>query len=141
VLEAVLISTDSLSIYQRRYRSYIQLPLVLELLLLDEKHPRSVVYQLKQLSIHISTLSKGKSKNHLSEEDRLILEAYTDLRLCKLVELTQVNEDEGIYKDLETLLSNTSDLLWRLSDVIAEAYFSHSQISQLMPLNSQEDEL
>jgi uncharacterized circularly permuted ATP-grasp superfamily protein/uncharacterized alpha-E superfamily protein len=141
VLEAVLISTDSLSIYQRRYRSYIQLPLVLELLLLDEKHPRSVVYQLKQLSIHISTLSKGKSKNHLSEEDRLILEAYTDLRLCKLVELTQVNEDEGIYKDLETLLSNTSDLLWRLSDVIAEAYFSHSQISQLMVLNTKEDEL
>jgi uncharacterized circularly permuted ATP-grasp superfamily protein/uncharacterized alpha-E superfamily protein len=141
VLEAVLISTDSLSIYQRRYRSYIQLPLVLDLLLLDESHPRSVGYQLKQLSIHINSLSKGKSNRYLSEEERLILKIYTDIRLCNLHELTQVNEDVGVFKDFEKLLSTTSELLWRLSEVIAETYFSHSQISQLMPLNSQEDEL
>ena len=141
VLEAVLISTDSLIIYQRRYRSYIQLPLVLELLLLDETHPRSVAYQLHNLSIHVSALSKGKGKSHLSEEERLILKAYTSLRLCNLHELTQVNEDDGIYTDFEMLLSNITDLLWRLAEVIAEAYFSHSQTSQLMVLNASEDEL
>jgi len=32
-------------------------------------------------------------------------------------------------------------LLWRLAEVIAEAYFSHSQTSQLMILNTPEDEL
>jgi uncharacterized alpha-E superfamily protein len=141
ILEAVLISTDSLSIYQRRYRSYIQLPLVLELLLLDENHPRSIAYQLKQLSIHLSALPKGKSTNHLSEEERLILEAYTDLRLCNLAVLTQANGDEGVYADFEQLLSSISVLLWRLSEVIAETYFSHSQISQLIVINTQEDDL
>jgi uncharacterized circularly permuted ATP-grasp superfamily protein/uncharacterized alpha-E superfamily protein len=141
VLEAVLISTDSLIIYQRRYRSYIQLPLVLELLLLDETHPRSVAYQLHNLSIHMSALPKGKGKSHLSEEERLILKAYTSLRLCNLHELTQVNEDDGIYTDFEMLLSNITDLLWRLAEVIAEAYFSHSQTSQLIVLNASEDEL
>jgi uncharacterized alpha-E superfamily protein len=141
VLEAVLISTDSLIIYQRRYRSYIQLPLVLELLLLDETHPRSVAYQLHNLSIHVSALPKGKGKSHLSEEERLILKAYTSLRLCNLHELTQVNEDDGIYTDFEMLLSNITDLLWQLAEVIAEAYFSHSQTSQLMVLNASEDEL
>jgi len=141
VLEAVLVSTDSLTIYQRRYRSYIQLPLVLELLLFDESHPRSLAYQLSQLSNHIGELPRTKAKRHLSEEECLILKAYTDLRLCKVQELTQVNENDGIYVNLEQVLSAMTDLLWRLADVIAEAYFSHSQTSQLIMSNAPEDEL
>ena len=141
VLEAVLVSTDSLTIYQRRYRSFIQLPMVLELLLLDETHPRSVAYQLHQLSVHVAALPKVKSKSRLSEEERLILKTYTDLRLCNMSELTLADENEGIYTDLESLLSNTTDLLWRFAEVIAEAYFSHSQTSQLLIPNSAEDEL
>lgn len=141
MLEAVLVSTDSLTIYQRRYRSFIQLPMVLELLLLDETHPRSLAYQLHQLSIHIDALPRGKGRNHLSEEERLILKAYTGLRLCSVLELTQVNENEGVYADFERMLSNTSTLLWQIAEVIAQTYFSHSQTSQLMILNTPEDEL
>jgi hypothetical protein len=58
-----------------------------------------------------------------------------------VLELTQVNENDGIYINLERILSNTTDLLWRLADVIAEAYFSHSQTSQLITPNTAEDEL
>jgi uncharacterized circularly permuted ATP-grasp superfamily protein/uncharacterized alpha-E superfamily protein len=141
VLEAVLVSTDSLTIYQRRYRSYIQLPLVLELLLLDETHPRSVAYQLHQLSIHISALPRVKMTSQLSKEERLILKAYTDLRLCNVFELTQASEEEGIYTEFEQLLANTTDLLWRLAESIADAYFSHSQTSQLIIHKTTEDEL
>jgi hypothetical protein len=86
-------------------------------------------------------LPRTKGKYQLSEEERLILKAYTDVRLCKVLELTQLNENEGIYINLERLLSNTTDLLWRLADVIAEAYFSHSQTSQLIVVNTPEDEL
>ena len=141
VLEAALVSTDSLTIYQRRYRSFIQLPLVLELLLLDETHPRSVAYQLSQLSTHITALPRNNNKNHLSEEERVILKAYTDLRLCNVLELSQANKDGGIYSNLESVLSNTATLLWRIAEIIAETYFSHSQTSQLMTLNTREDEL
>ncbi|MDD1617648.1 MAG: hypothetical protein CG439_2738, partial [Methylococcaceae bacterium NSP1-2] len=115
--------------------------LVLELLLLDELHPRSLAYQLCQLSAHIGALPRTKGKRYLSEEERLILKAYTNLRLCKVLELTQVNENEGIYTNLEQLLANTANLLWRLADVIAEAYFSHSQTSQLIIAHAPEDEL
>ncbi|MDD5319993.1 MAG: circularly permuted type 2 ATP-grasp protein [Methylococcales bacterium] len=141
VLEAVLVSTDSLTIYQRRYRSYIQLPMVLELLLLDESHPRSLTYQLYQLSANIGALPRTRSKSHLSEEECLILKAYTDVRLVNVLKLTQVNENAGIYSDLESVLSNTADLLWRLAEVIAQTYFSHSQTSQLMMIKVSEDEL
>jgi uncharacterized alpha-E superfamily protein len=141
VLETVLVSTDSLTIYQRRYRSFIQLPLVLELLLLDETHPRSVAYQLYKLSIHLEAMPRSKGKSHLSEEERLILKAYTDLRLCNVLELTRVNENEGIYTSLDRVLSDTTDLLWKIAEVIAQTYFTHSQTSQLIILNAPEDEL
>ncbi|WP_411726244.1 circularly permuted type 2 ATP-grasp protein [Methyloglobulus sp.] len=141
VLEAVLVSTDSLTIYQRRYRAFIQLPMVLELLLLDETHPRSVAYQLHQLSIHMSALPRGKNQSHLSEEERLILKAHTGLRLCSALELTQVNENEGVYANLEHVLSSTAGLLWRIAEVISESYFSHSQASQLMIIKASEDDL
>jgi uncharacterized alpha-E superfamily protein len=141
LLEAVLISTDSLSIYRRRYRAFIQLPMVLELLLIDETHPRSLAYQLHQLSAHISALPRERGKGQLSEEERLILKAYTDLRLVKVLELVKVDDDAGVYTELENVLSAMTKLLWQLYEVIAQAYFSHSQVPQLMAPIQPEDEL
>ncbi|MGZ4991369.1 MAG: alpha-E domain-containing protein, partial [Methylobacter sp.] len=141
LLEAVLISTDSLSIYRRRYRSFITLPMVLELLLMDETHPRSLAYQLHQLSGHINELPKERGKGRLSEEERLILRAYTDLRLVKIPELVKVDDDVGGYTDLENVLSAMTEQLWRLYEVLAQAYFSHSQLPQLMTPTQAEDDL
>lgn len=141
LLEALLVATDSLSIYRRRYRSFIQLPMVLELLLMDETHPRSLAYQLHQLSAHISDLPRERGKGHLSEEECLILRAYTDLRLVKVSELVKVDDKAGVYSELENLLSAMTELLWQLYDVIAQAYFSHSQVPQLMTPTQSEDDL
>lgn len=140
VLEAVLVSTDSLTIYQRRYRSFIQLPMVLELLLLDESHPRSLAYQLNQLYAHIGALPGARGKSQLSPEQRLILKVRTDVRLADTQTLTQTDDDSGIYAKLEEVLSNTAAGLWRLADVIAQTYFSHSQTSQIMTAKAAEDE-
>ncbi len=141
LLEAVLLSTDSLSIYRRRYRSFIQLPMVLELLLMDETHPRSLAYQLHQLSAHISALPRERGNKQLSEEERLILRAYTDLRLLKVFELVKVDDDAGVYNELERVLSTMTEQLWQLYEVLAQAYFSHSQVPQVMVSTQQEDEL
>jgi len=141
LLEAVLISTDSLSIYRRRYRSFIKLPMVLELLLMDETHPRSLAYQLHQLSSHINALPRERGKGQLSEEERLILRAYTDLRLVKVAELVKVDDDVGVYTELESVLSAMTEQLWQLYEVLAQAYFSHSQVPQLMTPTQPEDDL
>lgn len=140
ILEAFLVSTDSLTIYQRRYRSYLQLPLVLELLLLDESHPRSVIFQLQRLSESMAELPTAKSGRHISEHQRLILKAYTDLRLTEVNALVRANNGAGLYHQFEFLLQSISDSLRRLSDVIAETYFSHSQMSQLIVSHSIEEE-
>jgi uncharacterized circularly permuted ATP-grasp superfamily protein/uncharacterized alpha-E superfamily protein len=141
VLEVVLLTTDSLSLYQRRYRASIALPMVLELLLFDETHPRSLAYQLQQLTQHFQALPKDCAKSQLSDCERLILQAYTGIRLSKALELTQIDAAAYVYTTLEQLLSDTASLLWKIADNIAQTYFSHSQSSQLLLLNSQEDEL
>ncbi|PKM10118.1 MAG: hypothetical protein CVV13_14335 [Gammaproteobacteria bacterium HGW-Gammaproteobacteria-3] len=142
LLEAVLQATDSLSIYLRRYRATIQLPMVLKLLLTDTTHPRSVVYQLGQLSAHIAAFPREHGERRLHEEERLILKAHTDLRLCDVLALLQVRDEGGVYNELDDLLSGTAQVLGRMAEVIAEAYFSHSQSAQLLQANTvHEDEL
>ena len=108
--------------------------------MMDTHHPRSIAYQLHQLSAHIGELPRERGKAHLSEEERLILKAYSDIRLANVSELLQINDDSEVYSDLDTLLSNTTDLLWRIAEVIGQAYFSHSQTSQLITPKAPEDE-
>lgn len=140
VLEAVLVTTDSLSIYQRRYRSLIRLPMVLELLMMDETHPRSLAFQLKYLCQHVSELPRQQRKGQLSEEERLVLKAYTDLRLVKVIDLMTSKDGESVHSALDQLLSDISRQLWHASEVIAEAYFSHAQGPQQMAPTLPEEE-
>jgi len=141
LFEAALKSTDSLTIYQRRNRSFIQLPRVLDLLMLDEMHPRSLTYQLNLLSKHLGALPRAVNRSRLGEEERLILEAHTDLRLCNISALTQLESSQHAYTELDRLLSNTANLLFRLSEAITVTYFIHTQASQMMILSVVEEEL
>jgi uncharacterized circularly permuted ATP-grasp superfamily protein/uncharacterized alpha-E superfamily protein len=142
VLESVLVSTDSLNNYLRRYRSSLHLPLALDLLLVDKTHPRSLAYQLSELSVHIGALPRESGKSRLSEEERLILKAHTEIRLCRGLELVKAANAEIAFSELDTLLSGTAERLSRTAEVLAQAYFSHSQTSQLMPAKKNpEDDL
>lgn len=142
VLEAVLVATDSFSVYQRRYRAVLQLPLLLELLLFDPSHPRSVAYQLEKLSGHIAGFPRETSKAHLSVEERLILKAYTDVRLGSVDEVLATTEEAWGYDRLGGLLDSTGQLLVQLSSEIAQAYFNHANTAQVVSLQTlTEDEL
>ena len=50
---------DSFITYRSRYRLAPMLPLVLDLLLIDESNPRSVAFQLAALAQHIDTLPQS----------------------------------------------------------------------------------
>jgi len=141
IFEAVLATTESVITFRRRYRAFMQLPTVLELLLMDEKHPRALAYQLHQLQEHVVALPREKQLRKLSEDQRLIIEAYTKLRLTDAAELSQYGHDDGIYKNLDNLLDSTTELLWKLSDAISQAYFSHVQSSNLQISTRLEDEV
>ncbi len=140
LMEKILIICDSLNTFRRRYRSYMHLPTVLELILMDRNHPRSLAYQLDCLQRHIADLPRDRTSPRLGEDERCILDAYTKLRLADAAELSKFEEEDGYCKALDDLLADQTESLWRLSDVITRTYFSHSQPSQqLLPQQQDED--
>ena len=127
LLESVLAAAESLITYRSRYRTALHFPTVLELLLLDEHNPRSLLYQLKRLEEQIRSLPREKLGYRLSEEEQLILEALTQLQLSNTVDLSERSEHTTQRRGLEKLLVRLAQILVDLSDVLTQTYFSHVQ--------------
>ena len=141
LMETVLIICDSLNTFRRRYHSYMHLPTVLELILMDKHHPRSLAYQLDCLQQHVAELPRTQVTYRLGDDERSILEAYTELRLADAAELSRIEEGEGYCKGLEELLSAQAESLWRLSDEITNTYFSHSHFPQQLSPQFQDEDI
>ena len=60
VLEAVLEVADSTITFRSRYNLLPHLPAVFDLVLLDDKNPRSVLFQIKQLAKHFERLPRER---------------------------------------------------------------------------------
>lgn len=127
LLESVLAAAESLITYRSRYRAALHFPTALELLLLDEHNPRSLLYQLKRLEEQIRVLPREKLGYQLSEEEQLILEALTQLQLSNTVDLTERSEHTTQRTGLEKLLVRLAQILVAISDVLTQTYFSHVQ--------------
>jgi len=65
----VLEIADSGMTYRRRYLASLQYAPVVDLLLVDESNPRSVIYQLDALGKHLSELPQAQSGLR-SEQER-----------------------------------------------------------------------
>jgi uncharacterized alpha-E superfamily protein len=118
----------------------MHLPTVLELILMDQDHPRSLAYQFDALQRHVADLPRDQRQQRLDDDERCILEAYTELRLADSIALSQVEEKEGLRLALDKLLARQAASLWQLSDVITRNYFSHAQPPhQLAPQLQDED--
>ena len=128
LLEAVLEVADSSITFRSRYNLLPHLPAVFDLVLLDDKNPRSVLFQINQLTQHFEYLpcdregATGLGKQILA--DCLARLNQTDAR-----ELAGRREGwmEG---ELSRAVAGMLDELPRLSDAIAADFFAHSAISR-----------
>lgn len=127
IQEAVLKSNEALVNYRYKYRVPIQLPLVLELLLLDPNNPRSLIYQLDKIKNHFSQLPKAGNSDQLSEHERLILEAHTLVKLANKAELSTLNKEHVAYENLNDFLDKIYNLLSVIPEAISKTYFKHAQ--------------
>ncbi len=75
LIESLLNASDNLICYRQQYRSYFELSSFLELLLLDENNPRSLIYQIMRLQEHVAKIPSENSDQRLSTAQRLTLEA------------------------------------------------------------------
>lgn len=112
---------DSFITYRSRYRLTPIVPLVLDLLLLDETNPRSLAYQLAALSQHVDQLPRSGEER--IEESRLLLSLLTEVRVTNANELAEVAPD-GTRIRLKALLREQQAVLPELSNALGRRYFA-----------------
>lgn len=130
MMETVLATSNSLIVFRRRYRSFVQLPTILELLLMDENYPRALAYQLQQLQAHIGELPYEQTEQQTRKDETLIAEAITELRNSDHKQLTKLSSSDSTYPLLEKLLTAQKKKLEDLSGFLMELYFSPTAAPQ-----------
>lgn len=124
LLRALLLTFEMLITYRRRYRTNVDIEAGLDLVLLDSNNPRSIIFQLQQLSVDIQALPRPEQlTRELNDEQRCVLQAQTLLQLSQLQELAQPT-DKG-RENLRELVDNLDNQLEQLSNVLSDTYFDH----------------
>jgi uncharacterized circularly permuted ATP-grasp superfamily protein/uncharacterized alpha-E superfamily protein len=111
---------DSFITYRSRYRLDPMLPLVLDLLMLDETNPRSLAYQLAAASRHLEALPATGQTVGMPEDRRLLLQLLTSVRLADV----EVIAREGDRGTLARIMQEQVLVLPELSNAISRHYFN-----------------
>jgi uncharacterized circularly permuted ATP-grasp superfamily protein/uncharacterized alpha-E superfamily protein len=128
LLEAVLEIADSSITFRSRYNLLPTIPAVFDLVLLDDKNPRSVLFQIQQLAKHFERLPK--ERGDAASPGKTVLEnCLARLEQTDARELASPSTD---WRDsaLAATVRQTLRALPQLSDAIAASYFAHSAISR-----------
>jgi uncharacterized circularly permuted ATP-grasp superfamily protein/uncharacterized alpha-E superfamily protein len=101
---------DSIMSHRRRYAVSTTRETVLDLLLLDDMNPRSVLHQLRAMHGHVEFLPEPKDGQRMTPFQRQVLTLETELATAAADEITADR--------LESVLQATAGL----SDLLAESY-------------------
>ncbi len=136
VLEAVLDVADSSITYRSRYNLLPHVPAVFDLVLLDDKNPRSVLFQIVQLTQHFERLPLEREAARPDSGKSILQECVVRLNNLDTRELAGPLENLSASKVGKAIQQTLRDLP-KLSDAIAAAYFAHSAISRTGRENEQ----
>ena len=124
-LDLLLELGDSSMTYRTRYLSTVQLPAVVDLLLIDESNPRSIAFQIETLADHLRHLPQDDDSATLSKEQYLITDMGSQLRLADVHALCAKRNARGKRVDLAKILERKESQSYELAEVLARKYFSH----------------
>jgi uncharacterized circularly permuted ATP-grasp superfamily protein/uncharacterized alpha-E superfamily protein len=117
ILEWLLQLSDSLLTYRVRHLQHPEWRSVVDLVLFDERHPRSGRFQLAKLAKHVRMLPEANLIDVLSEIDRLLDACHGEDS-----EQGELFDDD---RSLSSLLVGCQQLALRVSDALTLRYFSH----------------
>ncbi len=121
-LETLLEVADSAMTYRSRYLTSVEVPLVLDLLLLDEANPRALAFQLERLRGRFETLARAPIQELGSLRDGL-----RQVSPRALAEAESAEPRGGDRRTrLEELLDELERALPALGDALDHAYLSHA---------------
>ncbi len=116
---AVLTISESVVTHRRRYRGYVRLRGVLDLLLLDPDNPRSVAFALARLGEHLAAMpgSTGSSR-----PERLLADLRDELAAVDVAELAVAEGERRVH--LEQFLDIFVDRMSRFATAVGEVHFA-----------------
>lgn len=115
VLESVLMATESIITYRRRFRSKAQVRTMLDLLIGDPANPRSVRFQADRLDEALAGLPGNRQRGPAPEE-RDVIELFSIIRGFDSEALSQSSEDLGRM----ALVRYLDELRFKASSVASE---------------------
>ncbi|HWC59057.1 MAG TPA: circularly permuted type 2 ATP-grasp protein [Verrucomicrobiae bacterium] len=127
VLEAVLEVADSTITFRSRYNLLAHAPAAFDLVLLDDKNPRSVLFQIFQLTQHFEHLPREREASGSGKN--ILRDCFERLNRTDARELATPRE-RWAESNVRRVIKETLRDLPKLSDVIAANYFAHSEISR-----------
>lgn len=116
ITESALVACESSVIYRRLNLGRVSVAAVAELVLFDERNPRSLIFQLDRLRDGLRSLESSKA-------ERLVEEVSARLRRVDPVELEEV-DDHGNRVALGRVLRDVYTAMGDLSDVITRTQLS-----------------
>lgn len=128
VLEAILEVADSSITFRSRYNLLPHVPAVFDLVLLDDKNPRSVLFQIAQLGQHFEQLPRERETAPGSGRS-ILRECHERLNQLDARELAAPRE-RWAQSSVSQVIKATLRDLPKLSDAIAASYFAHSATSR-----------
>ena len=101
-----------------------------DLLVADERNPRSIVFQLVALAEHVASLPRDGASARRSVEERVAFEALSEIRLID-VETICALADQG-RPALAALLRDLVSKMQGLSEALFAAYLTPATISRAL---------
>ncbi len=130
ILEALLVSNQSLSNYRSVYRTYFDIAPALDLLFINKQNPISILSQLEQLLKFVEQLPHKGQGEHDAELSNLIFGCYSKVRMLNVQELMHVDAEFGFRPALDQVCAVLSTSMARVSVSLAANYFSHTTYQQ-----------
>lgn len=129
-LTAALEVANSLMTYRARYRATVTPPPTLDMLLLDETNPRSVIYQIHEISDCVQTLPRpelpGLFTTSSQDEIHVILQQLYAADVKQLVVADEANRCEALL----ALIDSIDAWIVKFGDRLSQQYLTHTLATQ-----------
>jgi uncharacterized alpha-E superfamily protein len=128
-LEAVLEILDSSITYRSRYFAELRFAQSMDLILVDETNPRSLLFQMMAVQRHLDALPRLQDNPFPRKDQALTIQAVTDLRLLDFTAIAR--DPEGNERErLMDLLSRMRKDLPVITDCLTRAWLSHAETTR-----------
>jgi len=132
VLGKVLRCADSSMTYRRRYLTNLNMASTLDLLIMENTNPRSLVFQSEMIRERLNHLPHHLIRTSPNQIDQFALAVHSRIGLADMDTLLKVDKS-GERSAFQAFANNLKNDLYKLAMQIEQYYFAHTGPSLLTP--------